>query len=83
MRFMLIVLIRAYRYFISPLLPARCIYEPTCSRYAMDAIARFGVIRGLWLALLRLLRCHPFTSGGYDPVPEPHHHYPVHKTKEI
>jgi putative membrane protein insertion efficiency factor len=60
--------IRAYQRFISPALPRRCKYEPTCSAYAVDAVREFGVLRGLVLALWRLLRCNPFSHGGYDPV---------------
>ncbi|MFC1536826.1 membrane protein insertion efficiency factor YidD [Pseudomonadota bacterium] len=62
-------LVRFYRYFISPLLPPRCIYTPTCSEYAIEAIERYGVMRGGWLACRRLCRCHPFSKGGCDPVP--------------
>jgi putative membrane protein insertion efficiency factor len=58
----------AYQRLISPALPRRCKYEPTCSRYALQAIARFGVMRGLVLAGWRLLRCNPWSYGGYDPV---------------
>jgi putative membrane protein insertion efficiency factor len=60
--------IRAYQVFISPALPRRCKYEPTCSLYAVQAIRRFGILRGLALAGWRLLRCNPFSHGGYDPV---------------
>ncbi len=62
-------LIRFYKRFISPTLPPSCIYHPTCSEYAYEAIEKHGVLRGSWLGLLRLLRCHPFAHGGYDPVP--------------
>jgi len=85
MKYLLLGLIRVYQYLISPLLPPRCIHQPTCSRYALEAVERFGIIRGLWLAVLRLLRCHPFAKEGwsYDPVPDkPHHHF-THKAKEI
>ena len=64
--------IRFYMRFISPLLPRRCKYEPTCSLYAVQAIRRFGILRGLVLAAWRLLRCNPFSHGGYDPVPPKH-----------
>jgi len=64
----LIFLIRAYRLFISPLLPPSCRFTPTCSEYAMQAIEKYGAFRGVYLAARRLLRCHPFHAGGYDPV---------------
>jgi uncharacterized protein len=70
MKFVMIWLIKGYRMFISPLFPPTCRFQPTCSMYAIDAIARFGVIKGSWLAVRRILRCHPFHPGGYDPVPE-------------
>lgn len=60
--------IRAYSRWISPLLPRRCKYEPTCSAYAVEAVERFGVIRGTVLACWRILRCNPFSHGGFDPV---------------
>ena len=60
--------IRAYQRFISPALPRRCKYYPTCSAYAVDAVREFGVLRGVVLAVWRLLRCNPFSHGGYDPV---------------
>jgi uncharacterized protein len=61
-------LLRAYKWAISPLLPPSCRYVPTCSEYAMEAVERYGVLRGSFMAMLRLLRCHPFAHGGYDPV---------------
>lgn len=61
--------IRAYQRWISPGLPRRCRYEPTCSAYAAQSIRRFGPLRGLLLACWRLLRCNPFSHGGFDPVP--------------
>jgi uncharacterized protein len=62
--------IRAYQRWISPSRPRRCRYEPTCSSYAAEAVERFGVFRGLFLATWRLLRCNPLSHGGFDPVPE-------------
>lgn len=62
--------IRAYQRWISPARPRRCKYEPTCSAYAVEAIERYGAIRGLLMAGWRLLRCNPFSHGGFDPVPD-------------
>ena len=61
--------IRFYKLFISPILPPACRYYPSCSDYAMKAVDSHGVIAGSWLSIRRLLRCHPFTAGGFDPVP--------------
>ena len=68
---LLIRLIGLYQRFISPLLGPRCRFSPSCSTYAMEALDRHGLWRGGWLSVWRLLRCHPCTSGGYDPVPDP------------
>lgn len=67
----LVVPIIAYRRWISPALPARCRFYPSCSAYALEALAVHGAWRGVRLTLWRLLRCHPFHPGGYDPVPPP------------
>ena len=69
MRKVFILLIRGYQVGISPLLPPSCRYYPSCSAYAIEAFERHGVIRGVYLTVSRLLRCHPFHVGGYDPVP--------------
>ncbi len=66
-------LIKGYRQFISPLFPPSCRFQPTCSQYALEAIDKFGGLKGSWLTVKRILRCHPFSPGGYDPVPECHH----------
>ena len=66
---MLLLLIRSYQIFLSPLKLPCCRYYPTCSEYARLAIEKYGAGRGSWLTLQRLLRCHPFHDGGYDPVP--------------
>ncbi|HEY1699248.1 MAG TPA: membrane protein insertion efficiency factor YidD [Trebonia sp.] len=58
-----------YQRFISPLLAPRCRFAPSCSQYAVEAVRTHGAARGLWLAVCRLARCHPFNPGGYDPVP--------------
>ncbi|MCA1614647.1 MAG: membrane protein insertion efficiency factor YidD [Acidobacteria bacterium] len=67
-RLALTSLLRFYKAFISPVLPPSCRFVPTCSEYALEAVERYGAIRGVWMGLRRLLRCHPFHPGGYDPV---------------
>ena len=62
--------IRGYQLGLSPMLGAHCRFHPSCSCYALTAIERYGIFRGMWLGARRLLRCHPFAEGGYDPVPE-------------
>ena len=66
---LMLALIAFYRTCISPLTPPACRYTPTCSQYAQEAIRKYGPFRGGWLALKRILRCHPFGGSGYDPVP--------------
>lgn len=66
---LLLLLIKAYRYAISPLLGPSCRFFPTCSEYAAQAIEKYGAGRGGWLALKRIARCHPWHPGGYDPIP--------------
>ncbi|HNY40179.1 MAG TPA: membrane protein insertion efficiency factor YidD [Bryobacteraceae bacterium] len=69
MRAIVVYALKSYKRFISPLLPPACRYYPTCSEYTMEAVSRYGAMRGLWLGLKRLSRCHPFHAGGLDPVP--------------
>ncbi|HYY59208.1 MAG TPA: membrane protein insertion efficiency factor YidD [Pyrinomonadaceae bacterium] len=68
MRTILVTLLKFYKAAISPLLPPSCRFSPTCSEYAREAIERHGALRGTWMGARRLLRCHPFHPGGYDPV---------------
>lgn len=65
----LIAVIRLYQLAISPLLGANCRFSPTCSQFAIEALRKYGALRGSWLAVCRVCRCHPFHAGGYDPVP--------------
>jgi putative membrane protein insertion efficiency factor len=67
-KFVTLQLLRAYKWAISPLFPPACRYVPTCSEYAMEAVERYGALRGGWMAFARILRCHPFAHSGYDPV---------------
>lgn len=70
MRHLAALLIRIYQWTVSPLLGPRCRFYPSCSQYALEAIERFGLLKGGWLAVVRLGRCHPWQPGGFDPVPE-------------
>lgn len=69
MRWLALKLIRFYQLAISPWLPSACIYEPSCSKYTYQAIHRYGFFKGGWMGFKRIMRCHPFARGGYDPVP--------------
>jgi uncharacterized protein len=83
----LILLVTAYRRFLSPLLGPQCRFHPTCSAYAIQALRTHGALRGTWLTVRRIGRCHPFNPGGYDPVPPPkgarapHHDLPPRRQR--
>jgi hypothetical protein len=66
---LLILVVRGYQVVLSPHLPASCRYYPSCSHYAIEALGKYGALRGGWLAAKRIARCHPFRPGGFDPVP--------------
>ncbi len=66
---LIILLLQIYRYTLSPLLGARCRYTPSCSQYAIEAVTRYGAVKGGWLTMRRLARCHPWGGHGHDPVP--------------
>lgn len=66
---MVISLVRFYQRFISPMMLPHCIYRPTCSQYMIEAVSKYGAVKGGWMGLRRILRCNPFHEGGYDPVP--------------
>lgn len=68
MKFAILAVIKFYKGFISPFLPPSCRFEPTCSTYAMQAVEKYGAIRGTWLGAKRILRCQPFSKGGFDPL---------------
>ena len=69
MKYLLLGLIRLYQMTLSKMLPPSCRFEPSCSHYGYEAIAKYGALKGGWLAIKRVSRCHPFHPGGYDPVP--------------
>ena len=71
MRKTVFILIRFYQRWVSPLFPPHCRYIPSCSQYTIEAVEQYGAARGLTMGLRRLIRCHPFHPGGYDPVPKP------------
>jgi len=70
MRNLLLLLLKAYRYLVSPWLGSRCRFYPSCSEYAQQAIVEQGAVKGTWLTAKRIARCHPWCEGGYDPVPK-------------
>jgi len=70
MKYLFLKLIRFYQKYISPVKPPSCRFHPTCSQYGFEAIQRFGAIKGGWLTIKRISKCHPFHKGGFDPVPE-------------
>lgn len=72
MQKLLIIIIKFYQYFISPLTANHCRFYPTCSHYCVDALETHGFIKGLWLSIKRIFSCHPWHEGGYDPVPKKH-----------
>jgi len=80
---LLMLPISGYRRFVSPLLGARCRFAPSCSEYAYRALAEHGAARGLWLAAARIVRCHPFNPGGYDPVPSRHVRHPAKAARSL
>ena len=81
MRRIVVGLIRFYQKFISPLFPPTCRFSPTCSTYTLQAVERFGVLKGLYLGLRRVLRCNPLNEGGYDPVPDEFHFFHIRRDK--
>ncbi|WP_079709552.1 membrane protein insertion efficiency factor YidD [Paraliobacillus ryukyuensis] len=70
MKYLLIGIIRFYQKFISPMTSPSCRFQPTCSQYSLESVRRFGAMKGTYLSVRRILKCHPFHPGGFDPVPE-------------
>lgn len=68
MKYLAIIVVKIYRTVISPVIPARCIYYPTCSEYSLQALEKYGFIKGTYKSIKRIFRCHPFNAGGYDPL---------------
>ncbi len=69
MKYLVLGLIRLYQRYVSPMTRPSCRYVPTCSQYAVESVSKYGALKGIWLAVRRISRCHPFHEGGYDPVP--------------
>ena len=82
MKKILILLIRFYQKFISPMFPAKCRFYPTCSQYTLEAVKEHGAIKGTYLGIKRILKCHPFHEGGYDPIPKKENKNSEGKKKE-
>jgi putative membrane protein insertion efficiency factor len=82
-KFVVLQMLRGYKWAISPLLPPACRFVPTCSEYAQEAVERYGALHGVWRATMRLLRCHPFSRGGYDPVVAFENPHFSQKTREM
>ncbi|MFQ5823343.1 MAG: membrane protein insertion efficiency factor YidD [bacterium] len=68
MKYIGIAIIKFYQKFVSPLFPPSCRFYPTCSEYTLQSLKKYGIFKGIWLGILRILKCHPFNSGGYDPL---------------
>ncbi|MGV6809346.1 MAG: membrane protein insertion efficiency factor YidD [bacterium] len=83
MKSVLLFLIRGYQLILSPLMGSNCRYYPTCSCYTHEAIEKHGAFKGMWLGMKRILRCHPWAAGGYDPVPENLSHKSSHKKDKL
>lgn len=81
MKYILLFFIRAYQLVISPFFPSSCRFHPTCSAYSYEAVKKHGAFKGGWLALKRIGRCHPFSEGGIDPVPESHESQTIYPQK--
>ena len=69
MKQLLMLLVRAYQLLVRPVLPPTCRFSPSCSQYSLEALSKYGALKGLWLTIKRVVRCNPWNPGGYDPVP--------------
>lgn len=79
MKYLFIWIVRGYQLMISPYFPPSCRYQPTCSSYAIEALNEYGALKGGWMAIKRISRCHPWADGGYDPIPKKNtDHKPTH-----